>query len=78
MSFIEEPDTPALELDEFDPVSEYLLMEEIAQNLFFAIKEYLYRQGERDLLKYLMWTDIAKMLFPDFENVLAQVPYEMR
>lgn len=75
----DEPDTPCPDPrdTDLDPRTEYLMMEEVAQNLFFAIKEYLYTQGERELFRYLMWTDVAEMVFPQFWAIAARVPPEM-
>jgi hypothetical protein len=79
-SFTDEPDTPSPDprATDLDPTTEYWMMEEVAQNLFFSIKEHLYRQGERELFRYLMWTDVARMVFPRFDEIRACIPPELR
>jgi hypothetical protein len=65
MNSADEATAFADEHDEIDWIRRYVEMEEHAQSVFFEIKDELYRQGERELFRYLRWEDVCAMLYDE-------------
>ena len=79
MSFSEEAEWNEEDEYEFDPITNYLRMQEHSQDVFFEIKDYLHSQGERQLFRYLMWEDICEMLYDASDlELIEMVPESMR